>query len=75
MKGGKFNLGGTVVGAIILDLLPRTMTFIGVGIQYTMFIKAVVIILIVLIQSPTTSGFVASLFRSKSQKKREVEVV
>jgi len=74
MKGGKFNLGGTVVGAIILDLLPRTMTFIGVGIQYSMFIKAVVIVLIVLIQSPTTSRFVGSLFKSKTPKKREVEV-
>jgi len=73
MKGGKFNLGGTVVGAIILDLLPRTMTFLGVGVQYTMFIKALVIIVIVLIQSPTTNRFITSLFKSKSPAKREVE--
>jgi len=72
MKGGKFNLGGTVVGAIILDLLPRTMTFLGVGVQYTMFIKAVVIVVIVLIQSPTTSRYVTSLFKSNSPNKREV---
>jgi len=72
MKGGKFNLGGTVVGAIILDLLPRTMTFIGVGIQYTMFIKALVIILIVLIQSPTTRKAVIDLFRAIMPERREV---
>jgi len=72
MKGGKFNLGGTVVGAIILDLLPRTMTFLGVGIQYSMFIKAVIIVLIVLIQSPTTNRFVSSLFKAKTPSKQEV---
>ncbi|MCL2661964.1 MAG: ABC transporter permease [Oscillospiraceae bacterium] len=72
MKGGKFNLGGTVIGAIILDLLPRTMTFLGVGIQYSMFIKAVVIVLIVLIQSPTTGRFVKSLFKTKVSNKQEV---
>ena len=72
MKGGKFNLGGTVVGAIILDLMTRSMTFLGVGIQYTMFINAVIIVVIVLIQSPTTRKYVSSLFKYKTPERREV---
>jgi len=72
MKGGKFNLGGTVVGAIILDLMTRSMTFLGVGIQYTMFINAVIIVAIVLIQSPTTRKYVSSLFKYKTPERREV---
>jgi len=72
MKGGKFNLGGSCVGAIILMALTQTMTFYGVNVESTMWIKAVVIVIIILIQSPTTRKFLTSLFKKSS--KREVTV-
>jgi len=70
MKGGKFNLGGSCVGAIILMALTQTMFFYGVPVEFSLTIKALVIVVIILIQSPTTKNFITSLF--KKAKKQEV---
>ena len=73
MRGGKFNLGGSAVGAIILMALTQTMTFYGVNPESTMWVKAVVIVIIILIQSPTTRKFIATKFKAISPKKQEVK--
>jgi len=70
MKGGKFNLGGSCIGAIILMALTQTMFFYGVPVEFSLTIKAIVIVIIILIQSTTTRKFVTSLF--KRAKRREV---
>jgi len=70
MRGGKFNLGGSCVGAIILMALTQTMYFYGVPVEFSLSIKAIVIVAVVLIQSPTTRKFLAS--HIKLSKKREV---
>ena len=62
MRGGKFNLGGSVVGAIILMALTQTMFFFGVPVDFTLAIQAIIIVLIIVVQSPVTHRFIASRF-------------
>jgi len=63
MRGGKFNLGGSVVGAIILMALTQTMFFYGVPVEFTLTVQAIVIAIIIIVQSPTTHKFIASRFK------------
>lgn len=68
MSGGKFNIGGTVVGALILQLLNQTLLFYGVPPEFFLAVQAVVIVLIVIVQSPVTHKFITSKFKiSKKQ--------
>lgn len=60
MRGGKFNLGGSCVGAIILMALTQTMFFYGVPVEVSMSLKAIVIVIVVIIQSPVTRKFISS---------------
>ena len=69
MKGGKFNLGGSCVGAIILMALTQTMFFYGVPVEFSLAIQAIAIVIVVIIQSASAQKFVSSFFKSK---KREV---
>jgi simple sugar transport system permease protein len=63
MRGGKFNLGGSCIGAIILMALTQTMFFYGVAVDFTLAIKAIVIFIVVIIQSPISQKFVATHFK------------
>ncbi|MEU4831685.1 ABC transporter permease [Streptosporangium sp. NPDC023615] len=63
LVGGRFSLGGTVLGALIIQTLTTTIYSIGVPPETTLLFKAVVIILVCLLQSPT--------FREKVFRRRE----
>lgn len=52
MSGGRFYLGGTVVGALFIQSLTTTIYSIGVPPEVILVVKAIVVILVVLIQSP-----------------------
>lgn len=54
MTGGRYSFWGTVVGALIIQTLTTTILTRGVQIQYTLIVKAVVVILVILIQSERT---------------------
>jgi len=70
MKGGKFNLGGSCVGAIILMALNQTMYFYGVPVESTLSVKAIVIVIVIIVQSSTTRNFLAA--RIKRLKRQGV---
>ena len=70
MSGGKFNLGGSCVGAIILMALTQTMYFYGVPVEFALSIKAIVIVIVIIVQSSTTQKFISSHF--KRIKREEV---
>ncbi|GHV37706.1 sugar transport system permease [Synergistales bacterium] len=53
MTGGKFYLAGSVVGALIIQTLTTTILARGVARPATLVVKAFVVILISLIQSPS----------------------
>ncbi|CAN5327605.1 ABC transporter permease [soil metagenome] len=51
LAGGKFNLAGSVVGAILIATLDKTVVFLGVSSSATPAFKAVVIVALCLLQS------------------------
>jgi ribose/xylose/arabinose/galactoside ABC-type transport system permease subunit len=52
LTGGRFYLGGTVVGALVIQTLSTTIYTIGVPTQTNLVFKAVVVICVCLLQSP-----------------------
>jgi ribose/xylose/arabinose/galactoside ABC-type transport system permease subunit len=68
LDGGKFSLTGTIIGAIVMQTLTTTILTNGVPVQVTRVIKALVVVLIILIQSETFRAKVRSLFRRKAHE-------
>jgi galactofuranose transport system permease protein len=57
LLGGRFSLAGTVLGALIIQTLTYTTYSIGVPPEATLVVKAVVVLLVCLIQSPAARTF------------------
>jgi len=53
LLGGKFSIAGTVIGVLIIQTLNSTILFLGVPSAEAPVFFAVVVILVVLIQSPS----------------------
>ena len=51
LTGGRFSIGGTVIGALILQTLKTTIFTIGIPAQANMVFEAAVVIIICLLQS------------------------
>jgi len=51
LSGGKFNIGGSVIGAITIQTLTTTMYALGVSSEQLPVIKAVAVIILCLMQS------------------------
>ncbi|GAA2781487.1 ABC transporter permease [Kitasatospora paracochleata] len=62
LTGGRFSLGGTVLGALIIQALSTTIYTIGIPPETTLVFKAFVVITVCLIQSPA--------FRAKAVRRR-----
>ncbi|GAB7049937.1 ABC transporter permease [Catenuloplanes indicus] len=57
LTGGRFSIGGTVIGALVIQTLSTTVYTLGVPPETTLIFKAVVVTIVCLLQS--------SAFRSK----------
>jgi simple sugar transport system permease protein len=51
LAGGKFSLGGAFVGALLIATLDKTVLFLGVSSSATPAFKAIVIVVLCLLQS------------------------
>ncbi|MDA8425670.1 MAG: ABC transporter permease [Treponema sp.] len=51
LDGGKFSLAGTIIGALVMQTLTTTILTRGMPVEFTRVIKALVVVLIILIQS------------------------
>lgn len=51
MAGGRFYIGGTVIGALFIQTLTTTIYSMGVPPETTLVVKAVVVIIVCLLQS------------------------
>lgn len=60
LTGGKFNLAGTVLGALIIQTLTSTIYSLGVPPEVNLVFKAALIFIVMLLQSP---DFRASIIR------------
>lgn len=67
MSGGRFYLGGTVIGALFIQTLTTTIYSLGVAPEITLVVKAIVVIVVCIIQSPE--------FRKMLNIKRKPKVI
>ena len=52
LSGGRFSIAGSVVGAILMQALTTTILTLGVSLPATLVAKALIIIAVILLQSP-----------------------
>ena len=74
MSGGRFYLSGTVVGALFIQTLTTTIYSLGVAPEITLVVKAIVVIVVCIIQSPEFRKILNIKKTSKSSLK-EKEVI
>jgi galactofuranose transport system permease protein len=67
LAGGRFTIGGTVLGALIIQALSTTVYSVGITPETTLLFKALVVIMVCLIQSP---AFRAKVARSTVFRRR-----
>jgi ribose/xylose/arabinose/galactoside ABC-type transport system permease subunit len=52
LSGGRFSIGGTVLGAVIIETLDITIYTVGIPSEVTLLFKSIVVITLCLAQSP-----------------------
>lgn len=68
LAGGRFSLAGTLVGAVFIATLARTIPTIGIPSEANYLFKAVVVILVCLLQSPRARASLRSVLTPRSAK-------
>jgi simple sugar transport system permease protein len=74
MAGGRFYLGGTVIGALFIQTLTTTIYSLGVAPEITLVVKAIVVIVVCIIQSPEFRK-VLNIKKTPKIKQKENEVI
>lgn len=67
LTGGRFYLAGSLIGAILIQALTTTILTRGVPVQWTLVVKAVVIIIVCLMQSEAFRKSLAARFSRAPQ--------
>ncbi len=68
LMGGKFSLAGTVVGVLIIQTLDKTILFLGVPPAQSPVFFAVVVAVVVVIQSPRLHQAVRHMLSARSRR-------
>ena len=66
LTGGKFSLAGSVIGALIIQTLTYAIYSLGVPPEVNLVVKAVVVFVVMLLQSAEFRGTVAKLARREA---------
>jgi len=74
LAGGRYSLGGTLVGALVIQTLTTTVYSIGVPTNVTLLFKAVVVIAVCLLQSPRTARIIGGRRKPPVTAPRSQEV-
>src|SRR5699024_10481869 len=75
LAGGRFSIGGSVVGAILIATLNETVLFLGVSSSATPAFKAAVIVILVLLQSDRIRALFARPRRRKAPEATKKEAL
>ena len=65
LMGGKFTIAGTVIGVLIIQTLKSTILFLGVSSAESPVFFAIVVVIVVLIQSPRLHHLAGLLTRKR----------
>jgi len=63
LAGGRFSLAGSILGALVIQLLTTTMYALGVSTDVAMMAKAGVVVVVCLLQSEKFRRLLLSIFR------------
>jgi galactofuranose transport system permease protein len=66
LDGGRFRLAGTVVGALLIQTLTTTILSRGVPVEFTLVVKALVVVLVCLVQSESFRDWAGGLTRRRA---------
>ncbi|MFS0636827.1 ABC transporter permease [Mesobacillus foraminis] len=70
LNGGRFYLMGTVIGALIIQSLTTTIYSIGIAPEINLVVKAIVVLIVCLLQSPEFRKKVFGVFNMKQTEKK-----
>jgi simple sugar transport system permease protein len=70
LNGGRFYLMGTVIGALIIQSLTTTIYSIGIAPEINLVVKAIVVLIVCLLQSPEFRKKVFGAFEVKKTEKK-----
>lgn len=73
LSGGKFNLTASVIGAYVIQYLKTTLTALGINAVALPAYKAVVIIILVIISTPSARDWFSRQWKAISGKFKKVE--
>ncbi len=73
LGGGKFNLAGSIIGAYTIQAITTTLYALGVSSAQAPVFKAIVVILIVVIQSEPVKAYFKKLSAKKAAAKEAVQ--
>jgi len=68
LAGGRYSLGGTLIGAAIIQTLTTTVYTVGIAPEITLVFKALVVIVVCLLQSPALQTRLGSLRRKPTRR-------
>ena len=67
LAGGRYSLTGTLIGAFLIQTLTTTVYSMGIAPEITLVFKAVVVMAVVLLQSPAGRAMLARRRRVRSE--------
>ena len=65
LAGGKFSIAGTVIGVLIIQTLESTILFLGVPSAQSPVFFALVVVVVVMAQSPRVRGLLGTMTRAR----------
>ena len=69
MAGGKFSLAGTIIGSIIIRTIVTFVYYFGISAEATMAFKAMIIAVVIVLQSEPVRNWMAKRAKSKGVAK------
>ncbi len=72
LAGGKFNMAGSIVGAYTIQAINTTLLAVGVSTDQAPVAKAIIVIIIVAVQSPVFRAWLSNRMSRRTPAEREV---
>ncbi len=69
LGGGKFNLAGSIIGAYTIQAITTTLLAMGVSTDQAPVFKAIIVIIIVVVQAPAFKSYMAARKAQKAHVK------
>lgn len=73
LGGGKFNLAGSIIGAYTIQAITTTLLAMGVSTDQAPVFKAIIVIIIVVVQAPAFKAYMAARKAQKAQAQSQVK--